>query len=74
MTRCAGNNHFELPVTIGGVTVTMNLTPDDMAVDFASREEAKEALVARIRSAVKEANASTFAQVRSALDGMTFKL
>lgn len=74
ISRCAGNNHYTINVTIGGNTSDVQATAADMAVDFVSWEEARQAGLDRLRSAIKEANAGTFAQVKTALEGKVFKL
>lgn len=72
LTRCAGQNHYQLPVTIGGRTVTLHVTRDEMASDPPeSLEEAREMIITRLRSAIKEAGASTFAQVKTAIENKT---
>lgn len=74
LTRCAGNNHYTINLTVGGVTLDIHATAGEMAVDFATIEDAIEAAKARFRSAIKEANAGNFTQSRAALEGKTFKL
>lgn len=74
LTRCAGQGHYTVNVTIGGQTFDVSATLQDMQVDFSTWEEAKQAGIDRLRSAAKEANAVTFAQVRTALEGKTFKI
>lgn len=74
LTRCAGQNHYTVNVTIGGTTLDVQVTLQDMGVDFATWEDAKQAGIARLRSAGKEANAVSFAQWQTALVGKTFKL
>jgi hypothetical protein len=82
LTRCSGGNHTTLPVTVGGVTADLVLSKDDLDIDFANRNEAGAAMIARLRSAVKEwavANgttpaAMTLAQYRSALNSKDFSL
>jgi hypothetical protein len=46
----------------------------DLLTDFENLDEVREAIINRLRSAKKEANASTFAQTRTALEGNTYKL
>jgi hypothetical protein len=74
LTRCAGQNHYRLNITVGAQTFDLHLERSEMERDFADRDEAREALVDRLRSAVKEANANNFAQARAALEGNTFKV
>lgn len=74
ITRCAGQNHFTIEVVVGGQTHQVEATRQDMDLDFATVAEAKEAVKARCRSAIKEANASTWAQIQTALNNKDFKL
>jgi hypothetical protein len=74
ITRCAGNNHYTIPITVGQTTRDIKITASDLLTDFENLDEVREAIVNRLRSAKKEANASTFAQTRTALEGNTYKL
>lgn len=76
ISRCSGSgNHYTLNVTVqGGPTVNFGALKSDMEVDFSSLEDARQAAIDRLRSAIKEAGAVTFAQVQTALEGKTFKL
>lgn len=75
LSRCSASGiHYPLEVVIGAQTHVIEMTKDDMELDFATKDDAKEAIIARVRSAVKEANATTFAQAKVALEGKDFKL
>lgn len=71
----ASCSHLTLAITIGGNTRTLRFTLDELQGEPpASVEQAKEWILARLRSAAKEAGAATFAQVRSALESKTFQI
>ena len=76
ITRCPGQSHYHVPLTFGGgQTVTLHVDLSDLQFD--PQEDVsvtRDLLIARLRSAGKEANASTFTQWRTALEGKTFKL
>lgn len=73
ITRCAGQNHYDVPVTIGGTTYHIAVLQDELGVDY-NQAEARDRMVDRMRSAKKEANAVTFAQTKTALEGKTFQI
>jgi len=70
---CTGGNHLHCTLTIGGNTYPLTLSREDLLVDY-TREEAEQAVIARLRSRVKESSASTFNQIKTALEGQTFKI
>lgn len=74
--RCqVGGSHYTLPITILGVTKTMSFTLDDLQGDPpADIQEARIAILDRLRSAAKEAGATTFAQLGTAINSKTFKV
>jgi hypothetical protein len=76
ITRCAGGGHYDVTITLGnGQSGTLHTTKDELAGDPpASIAEARDAVLDRIRSALKEANAATWANIQSALVGQTFKV
>jgi hypothetical protein len=76
ITRCAGLNHYQVPVELGnGVTGTLHIMKSELEYEPASDLiETRERMVARMVSAGKELNAVTFAQWRTALELKTFKL
>ena len=55
ITQCAGGNHRHIPITVGGVTRTLSVTRSDLQVE---PNESEEAIIARIRSALKEGDAT----------------
>lgn len=71
-TRCSGGSHYQLPVTVNGVERTLHFTADDMGRDFSDLEGAREAVLDRLRSAIKEAGATTLIQIRNAISSKTF--
>jgi len=72
LTRCPGQNHYHLTVTAGGGgTFTLDFVRADLATDPA---EHPDAVLVRLRSAVKEAGATTWAQVQAAVVGKTFQV
>lgn len=76
LTRCTGGNHFSVSVTVGGNTFDVKMTRDELDQNVA-RDEARKAIVDRMRSAVKEAvdaEGATFAQIRLALENKSFYL
>lgn len=76
LSRCqVGGIHYELDVTINSVTRILKCTADEFQQDPPAELEAgREAILDRLRSAVKEANATTFAQIRAAVENKTFKI
>ena len=75
ITRCSGNSHYQVPITIGGVTKTLYTSvPELQAAAPADHAEARDAVVGRLRSALLEANAVTFAQSKTALEGQEFEV
>jgi hypothetical protein len=72
ITQCAGGNHRHIPVTVGGVTRTLTVDRGDAAVEPAQVEEA---IMTRLRSALKEAGAGTgLAAWNTALSGKGFDI
>jgi hypothetical protein len=74
LSLCAGGDHVQVPVTIGGQAEDFKFARQELALDIETREEARQAILARMRSAVKEANATTNGQIKAALEGKVFKL
>lgn len=74
ITRCQGQNHYHVPVTINGsISRTIVVEQSELGIDF-EEVSAKDRIVDRLRSAKKEANANTFQQTRTALEGKTFQI
>jgi hypothetical protein len=71
ISRCAGNNHLTVSATIAGQSFTQQFQRADLDLDPSDREAA---VLTRLRSAVKEAGATTPAQIQSALVGKTFQV
>jgi hypothetical protein len=76
VARCAGQNHYVVTLTFaGGQQVSLRTTADEMRFDPAADVgEARENILDRLRSAAKEAGATTFAAVQTALQGKTFQV
>ena len=74
ITRCPGQNHYLVPVTVSGQTYTISVDQSELATDITDRDEAREKIIDRLRSAKKEAGAGNFAQIRTALEGKTFQI
>lgn len=77
LTACAGGEHLVLPVTVNGVQRNVEFTRTDvLQAGPDSHEELRQAVLARLRSAVLEATSGTptALQVRSAVSGKTFEV
>lgn len=75
ITRCTGQSHYHVPITIDGVTRVLETSvPELQAAAPLDHASAREMILGRIRSALLEANALTFAQARAALEGKAFKV
>lgn len=75
LTRCtATGSHITISGTIGGTSGTIHMLLSDFTTDFNDPDEIRDAFVARVRSAVKEAGATTPAQIQTALVGKTFQI
>jgi hypothetical protein len=73
ITRPGVCDHYVLNVTIGGVARNIRTSKQEV-MDYEPGDDLESLALARLRSAVKEANAGNFAQVRTALEGKTFKV
>lgn len=71
ISRCSGTNHVTVTATVDGQSRTETFLRSDLDLEPA---ETRAAVIARLRSAVKEANASTPVQISNALVGNTFKV
>jgi hypothetical protein len=69
----AGCNHFIIPITLqSGLAGNIRFTLDEFQGDPPdSIIEAKDRILDRLRSAAKEANATTFAQISTAISNKT---
>lgn len=76
LTRCAGQGHWRVNITVtNGPTLTIATTPEEMVFDpLANLADTRELVLARVRSAAKEAGASTFAASKTAVEGKSFQL
>ena len=71
LSLCTGGNHVTVTGTINGTAGTVRMLKSDLALDPDDRDVA---ILGRLRSAVKEANATTNAQIQAALVGKTFQV
>lgn len=75
LSRCAGNNHLAIDVTVGGITKALRFTLGELQGEPPDTlEEVRREVLDRLRSAAKEANATTFTQLRTALEAKTFRI
>lgn len=77
LTRCAGQNHWHLDVTITSPNLgarRITLTTAEMNDAIGSFEEGRERIITRCRSRCKEQAAGTFAQAKTALEGQSFQV
>lgn len=74
LSRCDGLGHYSLEMTIAGQTFNFLFQKGDAEVDFTDRDEVRELIIGRLRSAVKESGATNWQQVKTALENKTFKL
>jgi hypothetical protein len=74
ITRCTGGNHVRMTGSINGEATTVDFTAEELLASPETPEEKRRAAIQRMRSAVKEANATTPAQIRNALEAKTFKI
>lgn len=72
LSRCIGNNHVHVTLQIGQQAHELTILRSDLDLD--NHEEIREAVVSRLRSAVKEAGASTPAQIQNTLLNQTFQV
>jgi hypothetical protein len=71
ISRCAGLNHVTVTGTVNGAALTQTFLRSDLDLD---PSDVRDAVVTRLRSAVKEAGATTPAQISTALTGKTFQV
>lgn len=72
ITRCSGQGHWHCTVLVNGTaTRTITIEQAELALDTSDLETL---FLGRVRSAVKEAGASTFQQARTALLNKDFQL
>jgi len=74
ISTCSTGGHVTITATVNGVSRTVQFLRSDFSLDVTDFEAVKEAAIARFRSAVKEAGATTPAQIQAALVGKLFKL
>lgn len=74
VTRPSSCNHVHVAMTINGsVNRTLIFTTEELRDEMALIE-ARDALLARIRSHVLENNLTTPVQIRNGLEGQTFRI
>lgn len=72
ITQCAGGNHRHIPITVGGVTRTITVDRGDGS---AEPDRVEEALIGRIRSALKEGGAGIgLASWNTILSGQEYQI
>jgi hypothetical protein len=71
ISRCSGLNHVTITATVNGVSRTETFLRSEFDLEPG---EVREAFISRMRSAIKEAGATTAAQISTALIGKNFKL
>jgi hypothetical protein len=75
ITRCAGGNHWHVPVTVNGVSHVLRTTTAELKdAGPDSLGEARSSVISRLRSALLEAGAETFPQAGAALNNKTFEV
>lgn len=68
---CPAGGHVIINGTVAGQARQFVISKSDFALDPDSREEA---VISRLRSAIKEAGASTLVQIKAAVEGKTFQV
>ena len=77
LTACTGGTHLRIPVTINGVQRDFEFTREEaLATGPDNHDEARQAILLRLRSAVLEATTGspTPLQVRNAVSNKTFEI
>ena len=75
ITRCSGGgNHIVVSGTVNGVSRTVQFLRSELDLDPNDGEDLRASFVARCRSAVKEAGATTPQQISAALVNKTFQI
>lgn len=77
LTACSGGEHLTLPVTVDGVTRDFKFAREEaLAAGPDNVEQLRDAILARLRSAVLEATSGqpTPLQVRNAVSSKTFEI
>jgi hypothetical protein len=69
LSRCSGGNHITVTVTTAQGSFPLQFTTEELQdLTISDRSELREAIARRMRSAVLEANATTPAQIRTAVE------
>lgn len=71
VSQCAGGNHITVTGTINGQAASVDFLASEFTVE---PSDYRPAFIDRVRSAVKEAGASTPPQIKNLLEGKTYKL
>jgi hypothetical protein len=74
LNRCSGQSHYHVNITVNGVARQLHFTREELQDEISDFDEARARVLIRLRSAVKEANATTFAQARTALETKEFQV
>lgn len=71
MTRCEGQGHWHFTVQVGNQTRKVVIKSDELSLD---PDDIETIFLARIRSAAKEAGATSFATARNAILNKPFQI
>lgn len=71
LTRCTGGDHYHLNITVGAETFTVSFLRQELSLD---KDDRKDAILNRVRSFAKEGGYSTFAALRTAIQGQSFQV
>jgi len=71
ISRCTGTGHVHVTGTVNGVARSFDFQRSDLDLD---PDDVFAAAISRLRSAVKEAGATTPTQISNALVGKTFQV
>jgi hypothetical protein len=75
-SRCAGGNHYEIPVTVNGNTRTLHFTAQEIAdvAEIEDFQEFRRRVLGRLVSAIREADVVTLPQMAAAINNKTFEV
>jgi len=70
--QCAGGNHVNLTLTAGVQTRQVTITRGDLQIDFSDIDAVRDYMIPLLRQRIKEAGATTPAQMRTAIESAPF--